>query len=94
MLSHHDREQLQKIEQWFELADPALVESFRRGSSRKPFCPRLGWVIFTDVAAVLLLLLASITSSGALVFTSLAAIGVAASLHVVRAMELKAQKGR
>ncbi|MFD8495373.1 DUF3040 domain-containing protein [Amycolatopsis sp. NPDC059657] len=89
MLSHHDREALQKIEQWFELADPALVESFRRGSTRTPFCPRLGWVIVADVFAVLLILLASITSSAALVFTALATVGLAASLHVVRAMELK-----
>ncbi|SDW56908.1 Protein of unknown function [Amycolatopsis xylanica] len=93
MLSHHDRQELQKIEQWFELADPALVESFRRGSARKPFCPRLGWVIVADVFAVMMVLLASITSSGALVFTSLATIGLAASLHVVRAMELKSRDG-
>ncbi|WP_370949755.1 DUF3040 domain-containing protein [Amycolatopsis sp. cg5] len=93
MLSHHDREALQKIEQWFELADPALVESFRSARTRKAFCPRLGWVITADVFAILMVLLASITSSGALVFTALALVGLAASLHVVRAMELKNRAG-
>lgn len=43
-----------------------------------------------DVFAVLLVLLASITSSAALVFSALAAVWLAASLHVV---ELKSRGG-
>ncbi|MBN6040635.1 DUF3040 domain-containing protein [Amycolatopsis sp. 195334CR] len=84
MLSHDDREQLKKIEEWFEAAEPALAASFRRIGDRRRF--RIGKVlpVCVDVLAGFLLTLAVITANATLVLAGMLALVIGVGLHLAR----------
>ncbi|MGC7094806.1 DUF3040 domain-containing protein [Amycolatopsis lurida] len=84
MLSHDDREQLKKIEEWFEAAEPALAASFR--DIGKPRRSRIGKVlpVCLDVFAGLLLTLAVITANATLVLAGMLALVIGVGLHLAR----------
>ncbi|AXB42061.1 DUF3040 domain-containing protein [Amycolatopsis albispora] len=84
MLSHHDREQLKKIEEWFEAAEPALAASFRRIGGPRRF--RIGRVlpVCVDVLAGVLLVLAVLTASASLVLAGMLALVLGVGLHLAR----------
>ncbi|MBP2185035.1 DUF3040 domain-containing protein [Amycolatopsis magusensis] len=84
MLSHHDREQLKKIEEWFEAAEPALAASFRRIGTPRRFSIGKVFPICVDVLAGFLLALAVITANATLVLTGMLALVLGVGLHLAR----------
>lgn len=84
MLSHDDREQLKKIEEWFEAAEPELAASFRRIGGPRRF--RIGKVlpVCVDVLAGLLLTLAVIAANPTLVLAGMLALVIGVGLHLAR----------
>ena len=90
MLSHHDREQLKKIEEWFEAAEPALAASFRRIGGERRF--RIGKIlpVGVDVLAGLLLALAVVTANATLVLAGMLALVVGVGLHLARHLPVDA----
>ncbi|GAA1970733.1 DUF3040 domain-containing protein [Amycolatopsis minnesotensis] len=84
MLSHHEKDELQKIEQWFESTEPALVDALRTGRTRPLRRISTGLLVIADVLCFALLLLAFTSTSAALILLSLLATSCAVCLHVAR----------
>ncbi|MEC3981719.1 DUF3040 domain-containing protein [Amycolatopsis sp. H20-H5] len=84
MLSHYDRRELDKIEQWFEATDPALAAVLTTGKpARRPMGRRLLLICF-DILAALLFVLGLITAGPALTLSGVLACALAVWLHALR----------
>ncbi|GAA4547597.1 DUF3040 domain-containing protein [Amycolatopsis samaneae] len=83
MLSRHDRDELDRIERWFEMTDPELAELLR---SAKP--PVSRWLtamaIVLGAAAVALPVAGALTSSVTLVWYGIPAAAGAVCAFLVR----------
>lgn len=82
MLSHHERQQLERIQEWFERDDPNLARALGQGAqptglSRSRFL-RYG----VDALAVALVVLGVVTLNFGLIFFGAVMLAVAACLHV------------
>ncbi|SFH82059.1 DoxX protein [Amycolatopsis regifaucium] len=84
MLSHHDRQELEKIERWFELTEPALAARLRSGKPAPPPLLRLAVVLSIDVTAGLLMLLGLVTNSPALLLVGMITVTAAVIVHLSR----------
>ncbi|EME51607.1 DUF3040 domain-containing protein [Amycolatopsis decaplanina] len=84
MLSHHDRQELQKIERWFELTEPALAARLSSGRPARPPLLRLAVVLSLDITAGLLMLLGMVASSPALLLTGMITVTMAVIVHLSR----------
>ncbi|MFI5613022.1 DUF3040 domain-containing protein [Amycolatopsis sp. NPDC051903] len=83
MLSHEERSELDKIERWFELSDPALAAALSRG---KPAPNRLALTILAvlfDLGAVAFLVAGLVTTSPALTLGALLSAGGGVALHII-----------
>ncbi|QRP50823.1 DUF3040 domain-containing protein [Amycolatopsis sp. FDAARGOS 1241] len=83
MLSHEERSELDKIERWFEVSDPALAAALTRG---KPAPNRLAATVMAvlfDLAAVAFLVGGLVTTSPALTLGALLAVGGGVALHII-----------
>lgn len=84
MLSHHDRQELEKIERWFELTEPALSARLRSGKPSRPPLLRLAVVLSLDITAGLLMLLGMVTNSPALLLIGMITVTGAVCVHLSR----------
>ncbi|MEV6909322.1 DUF3040 domain-containing protein [Amycolatopsis sp. NPDC051071] len=84
MLSHHDRQELEKIERWFELTEPELAARLRSGKPAKPSLLRLAVLLGLDLMAGLLMLLGMVTNSPALLLIGLITVTAAVIAHLSR----------
>lgn len=84
MLSHHDRQELEKIERWFELTEPALAARLRAGRPARPPLLRLAVLLSLDITAGLLMLLGLILNSPALLLTGMITVTTAVIVHLSR----------
>ncbi len=84
MLSHHDRQELEKIERWFELTEPALAARLRSGRPAKPPLVRLAVLLSLDVTAGLLMSLGMVTNSPALLLIGMITVTAAVIAHLSR----------
>ncbi|EHR49451.1 Protein of unknown function (DUF3040) [Saccharomonospora marina XMU15] len=82
MLSHHERQELERIQQWFELDDPQLARALGQGSpprtNLRSRLARLGM----DALAIGLVVLGAVTLNFGLIFFGAVMLAVAACLHV------------
>lgn len=84
MLSHHERQELERIQQWFELDDPDLAKALGTGL---PPSPRLRSRIArfgVDVLAIALIVLGAVTLKFGLIFFGAVLLAVAACMHVTQ----------
>ncbi|MFC3450537.1 DUF3040 domain-containing protein [Amycolatopsis speibonae] len=84
MLSHHDRQELEKIERWFELTEPTLAARLRSGKPARPPLVRLAVVLSLDITAGLLMLLGMVLNSPALLLTGMITVTTAVIVHLSR----------
>lgn len=84
MLSHHDRQELEKIERWFELTEPRLCAELRTGKPARPPLTRLAILFAADLTAGLLMLLGLVVNSPALLLAGMIAVCAAVCLHLSR----------
>ncbi|GAB3746148.1 DUF3040 domain-containing protein [Amycolatopsis oliviviridis] len=84
MLSHHDRQELEKIERWFELTEPALAARLRAGRPARPPLLRLTVLLTLDIVAGLLMLLGMVLNSPALLLTGMLTVTMAVIVHLSR----------
>ncbi|MGY6652531.1 DUF3040 domain-containing protein [Amycolatopsis roodepoortensis] len=84
MLSHHDRQELEKIERWFELTEPALAAQLRSGRPARPPLLRLALVLSLDITAGLLMLLGIVVNSPALLLMGMITVTAAVIVHLSR----------
>lgn len=82
MLSHHERQELERIQQWFELDDPQLARALGQGSPpRSKLGSRLAR-LGMDALAIGLVVLGAVTLNFGLIFFGAVLLAVAACLHV------------
>lgn len=84
MLSHHERQQLERIEEWFLTDDPGLARSLGQAASPPP---PAGWrtclVRYAlDALAAVLVVLGAVTLNFGLIFVGVLVLVGAACLHV------------
>lgn len=84
MLSHHDRQELEKIERWFELTEPALAARLRSGKPARSPLLRLALVLSLDITAGLLMLLGIVVNSPALLLMGMITVTAAVIVHLSR----------
>ncbi|MBB5850423.1 DUF3040 domain-containing protein [Amycolatopsis umgeniensis] len=84
MLSHHDRQELDKIERWFELTEPALAARLRSGRPARPPLRRLAVILSLDITAGLFMLLGMVTNSPALLLVGMITVTTAVIVHLSR----------
>ncbi len=84
MLSHHDRQELEKIERWFELTEPALAARLRSGRPARPPLLRLTVLLSLDITAGLLMLLGMVVNSPAVLLLGMIAVTTAVIVHLSR----------
>jgi hypothetical protein len=84
MLSHHDRQELEKIERWFELTEPTLSAELRTGKPARPPLLRLAVVLAVDLTAGMLMLLGLVVNSPVLLLVGMATVSGAVCLHLSR----------
>ncbi|MFD6070783.1 MULTISPECIES: DUF3040 domain-containing protein [Amycolatopsis] len=84
MLSHHDRQELEKIERWFELTEPALAARLRSGRPAQPPLLRLALLLSLDITAGMLMLLGIVVNSPALLLTGMITVTAAVIAHLSR----------
>ncbi len=84
MLSHHDRQELEKIERWFETTEPALAAELRTGKPARPPLLRLAIMLALDISAGLLMLLGLVVNSPALLLLGMITVCAAVFVHVSR----------
>ncbi|PXY32797.1 DUF3040 domain-containing protein [Prauserella muralis] len=80
MLSPHERQQLDRIEQWFEADDPAFADDLS-ALARRGVWPRVGRIVL-DLLAAAAILVGLYTLDLGLVFLGLITAGGAAWLHL------------
>jgi hypothetical protein len=84
MLSHHERQELERIQQWFELDDPRLAKALGDGAppggSLRSRLVRLGM----DTFALAMVVMGVVTLNFGLIFFGAIMLVVAACLHVTR----------
>ncbi|WP_019819135.1 DUF3040 domain-containing protein [Saccharomonospora saliphila] len=82
MLSHHERQELERIQQWFEHDDPDLARTLGQGRPTGGVL-RSRWLRYvTDVLAIGLIVLGAMTLNFGLIFFGAVLLAVAACLHV------------
>ncbi|WP_410646021.1 DUF3040 domain-containing protein [Amycolatopsis sp. cmx-4-54] len=84
MLSHHDRQELEKIERWFELTEPALAARLRSGRPAPPPPARLALILGLDITAGFLMLLGIVANSPALLLIGMITVTTAVIVHLSR----------
>ncbi|QWF84605.1 DUF3040 domain-containing protein [Amycolatopsis sp. CA-230715] len=84
MLSRHEKDELHKIEQWFESTEPALVDALRTGRTGPLRRIPTALLVITDIVAFALLILAFTGTSAVLILLSLLVTSCAVCLHVAR----------
>lgn len=87
MLSHDERAELDKIEHWFETADPALATALRRGKPIPSTAPLLVLTVLLDVTAAGLLTTGLLSMSPALTLCALLAAAGGAVAHLAHFRE-------
>lgn len=82
MLSHHERQELERIQQWFELDDPDLARVLSTGAPpSRSVRSRLGR-FGVDLLAVALIVLGAVTLNFGLIFFGAVVLAIAACMHV------------
>ncbi len=84
MLSHHDRQELEKIERWFELTEPALAARLRSGRPARPPLLRQAVLLSLDITAGLLMLLGIVVNSPAVLLLGMITVTTAVIVHLSR----------
>ncbi|PRX43709.1 Protein of unknown function (DUF3040) [Prauserella shujinwangii] len=82
MMSHHERQELERIEQWFHSDDPQLARSL--GDGRPPRGRGHGGLLHygLDALAAFLIVMGAITLNFGLIFVGALVLATAACLHV------------
>lgn len=83
MLSRHERQELQRIEQWFEATDPYLADDLKNGSGAGRAANAPGVMhIATYVVAFGILVPGIISVSLPLIFLGVVALVAAGTVHI------------
>ncbi|WP_026453024.1 DUF3040 domain-containing protein [Saccharomonospora iraqiensis] len=82
MLSHHERQELERIQQWFEHDDPDLARQLGEGESPGGVLRSRVLRYVTDALALGLIVLGAMTLNFGLIFFGAVLLAVAACLHV------------
>ncbi|PXY26939.1 DUF3040 domain-containing protein [Prauserella muralis] len=83
MLSHHERQELERIQHWFELDDPDLAQALGQGTTPSAARGRGRISRFAiDALAAVVIVLGIVTLNFGLLFLGALVLAVAACLHV------------
>lgn len=81
MLSHYERRNLDRIEQWFHADDPDLAEALSKGRPPRSEALARAGRLAVDIVALLLVVLGALSVNSGLVFFGAVTGAVAAVLH-------------
>lgn len=93
MLSHHERQELERIQHWFELDDPEFARALGEGAPPKGTWRSRLARFGMDAFALSLVVLGAVTLNFGVIFFGAVMLAVAACMHVTRHGEGPASGG-
>ncbi|WP_197320866.1 DUF3040 domain-containing protein [Saccharomonospora sp. NB11] len=84
MLSHHERRELERIQEWFEYDDPHLAKALGQVGTPGGWARSRTLRYAVDALAIALIVLGVVTLNFGLIFFGAVCLAAAACLHVTR----------